>query len=98
MSGKSVYALDATDGPKLGAVAADGTEIGALPTHFKPRRAQFVSTTGESRYVVCYTNTCAAWATDGTTLTLDDRGVDATFTKGDRTRGESVNRTILPGH
>lgn len=99
ISGKSVYALDGTDGVKVGGVAADGTEIGALPTHFRPRRAQFVNLlNGESRYVICYTNTCAAWDTEGTTLTLDERGVDAVYTKGDRTRGESVNRTILVGH
>lgn len=97
ISGKSVY-LTGADAAKYGGSAADNADK-PIPGNFRPRRAQFVDATGNVKWVVCYDVACAAWATPGTTLTLNLRGVDTVFTKGRRTRGESVNhQAVLPGN
>lgn len=97
ISAKSVY-VTGVDAAKYGGAAADTTHD-PIPGNFKPRRAQFIDATGNVKWVVCYTTAAAAWATPGTTLTLNLRGVDTVFTKGKRTRGESVNhQAVLPGN
>lgn len=97
ISAKSVY-VTGVDAAKYGGQAATNDDK-PIPGNFKPRRAQFVDATGNVKWVVCYTTAAAAWATPATTLTLNLRGVDTTFTKGRRTRGESVNhQAVLPGN
>lgn len=65
--------------PKVGGVAADGTEIGSWPRSWRPRKAYFASGLTR-RAVVCYNTTCDAWTSNATTLTLNSGADVATFT------------------
>lgn len=93
ISAKSVYVTDVTDGPKLGGVLADGTQVGPIPGNFRPRKACFVdqATRAIRRYIVCYTPTASAWTDTSTTLTLNYRGQDTVFERTKLTLGEKVN-------
>lgn len=97
VSAKSVY-LTGADAAKYGGSAAVTSDL-PIAGNFTMRKAEFVDATGNTVYVPCYDTTCAAWATPGTTLTLNLRGVDTVFTKGTRTRGEKRNRKgVKPGN
>lgn len=79
-------------GVKLGAVAADDS-LPPAPRALKPRYAWFKGgTTNVYRRVVCYTKTCDAFTTAGTTLTMSPfRGTGVateTFTRSSKGYGE----------
>lgn len=97
ISAKSVY-VTGIDAAKYGGSAALKATP-PIPGNFKPRRAQYAADSGDTKWVICYTNTADAWATDDTTLTLNLRGVDTVFTRTGETRGEKRNRrAVLVGN
>lgn len=97
ISAKSVY-VTGVDAAKYGGSAAAAGDP-PIPGNFRPRRAQYADASGNTKWMVCYTNAAAAWATPDTTLTLNLRGVDTTFTRTGLTRGEKRNRrAVLPGN
>jgi len=76
--------LDGGGASKIGAELWDGTEaIDGLPGNMRPRRVRvYNSANKKTRYVPCFTPTCALYATPGTTISLEDSdGAALTFAR-----------------
>lgn len=72
---------------KVGGIAADGSEIGAWPSSWRPRKRYFFNGLTR-RAVICHNTTCDAWVTGNTTLSLNLGADVATFSQGKNTLGE----------
>lgn len=76
--------LDGGSASKIGAVLWDGVEaLDGFPGNMRPRRVRvFNAANNKTRYVACFTKTCALYATPGTTIDLEDSdGAQLTFAR-----------------
>ena len=77
VSAKAVYVLGAEAAKFGGSAAATSTK--QIPKGFKMRKV-LCQNGNKKRYVPCYTVSATLWTTAGTTVTLNENGVDATYT------------------
>lgn len=88
ISAKKVY----TDQAKQGGSAA-AASVRRIPRDLKPRMVKMTSAGLPDRWMIAYTTAALIYATPGTTMTLNNNGVDATYTATDIVRGESYRDT-----
>ena len=79
ISAKDVYVNHVTDGAKYGGTAGDGTKS-PMPKNLLPRRVKCKSSGLPDKWVIAYTTVATIWTTPDTSLTLNNNGVDATYT------------------
>jgi hypothetical protein len=87
VSAKAAYVLDGTDGAKFGGAAALSSVRGK-PAGLQMRAVICTSAAGVSRAVVCYSTTATLWTTPGTSVTLNENGVDVAYTSTSDQRPE----------
>lgn len=87
VSAKTVYVTHGTDAAKYGGSQAAAT-VPRLPKGFRMRAVKCTSAGLPDQWIPVYDTTCALWATPGTTVTRNNAGVDATYTRSTKRRSE----------
>lgn len=78
ISAKAVYVLGDDAAKWGGSAAAASTK--QIPKGLRPRKVLMKNTSSnKKRYFICYTVTATCWTTPGTTCTVNENGVDATY-------------------
>lgn len=82
---KTVYVQDVTDGVKFGG-SAPAASVPAIPKQLRMRAVKCIADGVAAKWVPVYETTAALWTTPGTTVTLNNLGVDVSYasTKGKR--------------